>query len=182
MFDRAIAIACAPPSPMLPCLYENFRASRGIVTDTNHDHPRAVPLQNLQNPRQRHRPQGHFAGRLRGQGAPYRQRGFQVRLYSAIHRPPVRLREIQGQGPRYSRVPLQPVWLAGAGHGRRDQAVLFQQIQRHFPAVRQDRREWPQSPSALHGVGGQRLAVSRRHQMEFHQVPHRPRRRHPQTV
>ncbi len=86
--------------------------------------------------------------------------------------------KLKGQGPRGPRLPLQPVRRAGAGHRGGDRVVLRDQLRRHVPAVRQDRRQRQRRRAAVPAPeGGEAGAAGLRgDQVELHQVPGRPRR------
>ena len=68
--------------------------------------------------------------RLRGQGAPRRQRRLEVRAHAAVRGPPEAARAVRGPRLRGARLPEQPVHGPGAGDRGGDPRVLRHHLRR----------------------------------------------------
>src|SRR5438552_1570230 len=128
--------------------------------------------------RRRHSRQARQARPLQGQGAARRQHRERMWLHTAVQGTRSALREVPQSRSRSARLSVQPVRQAGAGNGSGDRKVLRSELWRDVSVVRQGRRQRRRRRAdlSLPEVGEARIARDRGDQMEFHQVPRRPRR------
>ncbi|MEA2750235.1 MAG: hypothetical protein QOI41_4378 [Myxococcales bacterium] len=74
----------------------------------------------------------------------------EVRADPAVRSARGALQEVPRARLRSARVPRERVRRSGAGQRSRDQGVLLDDVRRHVPALREDRREGGRPASALH--------------------------------
>ncbi|CAA9512464.1 MAG: Glutathione peroxidase @ Thioredoxin peroxidase, partial [uncultured Sphingomonadaceae bacterium] len=156
------------------------------------------------NPAVSHRRDPRQPRRPRGPGAAGRQRRLQMRADPAIRGARSAPPQVQGARLRRARLSVQRLHGPGARHGGGDRRLLLDPLRRELPHVRQAEREGPRPaptlPCAHRGpppAGGHRRAEPdgrppapdrrrrrrrRRRQLEFREVPPRPRRPRPRPL
>src|SRR5688572_770288 len=119
------------------------------------------------------RRRGGAARRLSGQNPADRERGQPLRLHAAVRGARGALSAAPGPGAGRARVSVQPVRQAGARRRGGHRGVLFHDVRRDLPDVRQGGRQRRRRASALSVLDRRppRDPRDEAHQVELHQVP-----------
>src|SRR4051794_41067063 len=136
-----------------------------------HDHP-------LRLHRQRHSRQARQPRSVQRQGAARRQHRKRMRIHAAIQGARSAVRKVSRERARSARLSMQSVRPSGAGRRSGDRAILRSELRREVSDVRQGGRQRRSGIArlSLSEVGEARPPRHRGDQMEFHQIPGRPRR------